>query len=264
LIVAAVVLLGAGGYLLLRGNGSSTPKASPIATSQPGQPSSITAQAPPVSAKLPTMSPRTFLHRSIVLARHSVGFTATLQASLGSVPFSGESASGQRTGAQVVQIGSQVAAERVFPGVTYVDGTSAVLHALSHFPSAIADAAAGQWVALRPGDKPYRDTTNGVTVGSFWSGMGVHGRLRYLEPAVHNGVEAVGVNGYTGHGKTRKTVTAWIAASGRPYPVELTVSGMSKSGPETMDTLVSNWGQQPHVVRPAHAVSYRSLGAGGA
>ncbi len=265
----------------LAGCGSSGSGAAGAAAG-PARPSTVasgTASAAPArtqSAPLPT--PRSALAPSALLddalsamqAQASVHIGCTLSVP----PKKGAEYEdiGTTSGRILVTEGTLAAASLLVNGIDYqITNTTSVL-AANGIPEAESEKLAGEWISIRPGDSygtgnlSYTKGIRALTLANQASDLRMTGPLKRTGAAVVDGEDVYGVSGTANiyyslivNGKPQSsTETVYIAASGAPLPVRVSVHASKGSG-QTCD--FSSWGVHLGLTAPAHSVPLTSIPA---
>jgi hypothetical protein len=263
------VLLGLGALAGCSGSGGSS-SAPPTATASAsgagssGRPSAGSAPgarglATPVGKSAPVL-----LHDTVAALRSggSVHVDITEGTSQGSLAYSDDAtASGGRQVITIDRTGHVTIL--VIAGVGYVQGNATGLAALFQLPRPQADQFAGQWIALRPGDKlgasTYDDVTAGITLSSVATELEPNGTPTLAAPATVAGQRVVGV-------QTRLPAGSQLPATARNvlYMTDNSLlrpvlSEVTNAGSYKYQVSFSHWGEALHLTAPAKAVPASSV-----
>ena len=143
-------------------------------------------------------------------------------------------------------------------GVGYVQADAKGLEGVFVVPEAQADQFAGQWIALRPGDKlgssTYDDVTAGITLSSVASELAESGTLTLSPPATVAGQRVLGVRAPL-PASDQLPATArnvlYVTDNALLRPVESEVTG---AGSYKYDMTFTRWGETVHLSAPANAI----------
>lgn len=180
----------------------------------------------------------------------------------------GEAAPDQ--GQQTITINGVTFDVVVIGSTAYLQGDADAMEATLGLPPAVADAHAGQWIALAPGDSPYQSVYAAVTtMQAIEDNITFTPRLLLGDSTV-GGVAVEGLRGPMKglQGETAKgTATLYASASGRHLPVRYQEKGkvQTGTGTESLNFTISfsSWGEAVDEDAPSGAVSYGSLGVSG-
>ncbi|GEM_PF-1350023 len=160
----------------------------------------------------------------------------------------------------------------------YFQGDAASAQSVLDLPAPLANAHAGQWIAVSPGDQPYAALVEAVTTSSALSDSITIQPRQVLPASSFRGRKVVTVTGTPtvpssagssgSGGSFAPGSTASLVIDARTHlPVRFVVRGMVLgqlgSVATTSVTDFSNWGAPVHVSAPAGAVPYSSLGITG-
>ena len=264
-------LLGLGALAGCSGGGAASPAATGLAsqtgpTSHAGSSAgpSGSASGAPAAASPAGKSAPVLLRDTLAALRAggSVHVDISQSTSQGSLAYSDDAtASGGR---QVITIDGTGHATILFiAGVGYVQADAKGLAALFELPQPQADQFAGQWIALRPGDKlglsTYDDVTAGITLSSVATELEPSGTSTLASPATVAGQPVVGV-------QTRLPAASKLPAAARNVlymtddsllrPV---LSEVTNAGSYKYRVSFSHWGETLHLTAPANAVPASSV-----
>jgi hypothetical protein len=167
-------------------------------------------------------------------------------------------------GRQVITIDRTGHATILFiAGVGYVQANARGLAAIFNVPQQLADQFAGQWIALRPGEKlglsTYDDVTAGITLSSVATELGPNGTPTLAAPGIVAGQRVVGVQvplpaGQQLPATARDVLYITDNSLLRPVLFEVTNAGSYK-----YQMSFSHWGEPLHLTAPANAVPASSV-----
>jgi len=143
-------------------------------------------------------------------------------------------------------------------GVGYVQADAKGLEGVFAVPEAQAGQFAGQWIALRPGDKlgssTYDDVTAGITLSSVASELEQSGTLTLSPAATVAGQRVLGVQAPL-PASDQLPATArnvlYVTDNALLRPVESEVTG---AGSYKYDMTFTRWGETLHLSAPANAI----------
>jgi hypothetical protein len=250
-------LLGLGALAGCTGNGSNS--AAPTAT----KPASQTGSAAPAS---PAAKSAPALLQGMLAALRSGGSVhvdINTSTSQGSIVFSDDATA--NGGRQIITVDKTAHETILFiAGVAYVQADANGLATLFEVPQAQADQYAGQWIALRPGDKlgqsTYNDVTDGITLSSVASELKPSiGPTTMAAPATIAGQRVVGVQAPLPASSqfpaaARDVLYMTDNSLLRPVQSEITNAGSYK-----YQMTFSHWGEAVHLTRPANATPASSI-----
>ena len=266
LTISALLGLGA----LAGCSGSGTSSAAPTATStasragssggpSAGPASGAPALTAPVGKSAPALLSGTL---GAVRAGGSVHVDITQSTSQSSLAYSDDATAGG--GRQVITIDGAGHATILFiAGVGYVQADAEGLATLFELPQPLADQFAGQWIALRHGDKlgasTYDDVTAGITLSSVATELEPSGTPTLAAPATVAGQRVVGV-------QTRMPAASKLPAAARNvlYMTDNSLlrpvlSEVTNAGSYKYQVSFSHWGETLHLTAPANAVPASSV-----
>ena len=272
-------LLGLGALAGCSGSGAASPAASGLASQTgptshagssagpsagPSGSSAGSASGAPTAASTAGKSAPVLLRDTLAALRAggSVHVDMTYNSPQSSAVYSDDAtASGGR---QVITIDRTGHATILFiAGVGYVQANASGLAALFNVPKQLADQFAGQWIALRPGEKlglsTYDDVTAGITLSSVATELGQNGPPTLAAPAIVAGQRVVGVQvplpaGQQLPGTARDVLYITDNSLLRPVLSEVTNAGSYK-----YQMSFSHWGETLNLTAPANAVPASSV-----
>ena len=249
-------LLGAGALAGCSGAGSSSAAASGTASAAASGTSSLaaSASATPVPKTAPAL-----LSGALATLRSagSVHVETDQSTSQGALAFSDDStASGGR---QVIKLGTTGQVTILFiAGVGYVQANAAGLAGVFQLPQQQADEFAGQWIALRPGEKlgqsAYDDVTAGITLSSLATELTPAGAVSLGTPSTVKSQRVLTL-------REPVAASAGLPATARSVlyvtdtaPVRPVLSEVTNAGSSDNQVYFSDWGETVHLTAPAHSV----------
>jgi hypothetical protein len=177
---------------------------------------------------------------------------------------------GASSGRQAITISGDTFDVVVVGTTAYLRGDASAMVASLGIPAAVAEAHAGQWISLVPGDAPYQSVEVAVTTASaldqnvtFNAGresgtVKVDGQTT---TAVQGSMSAV--DGQPAHG----TATLYVRTGPHPLPVRYvergTVGKGSSASQLNFAITFSSWGEDTGVTAPTGATPFSSLGVTG-
>jgi hypothetical protein len=252
-------LLGAGALAGCSGAGSSSAAASGTASGTASAAASGTAG--PAASASATPVPKTapaLLSGALATLRSagSVHVETDQSTSQGALAFSDDStASGGR---QVIKLGTGQVTILFIAGVGYVQANAAGLAGVFQVPQQQADEFAGQWIALRPGEKlgqsTYDDVTAGITLSSLATELTPGGAVSLGTPSTVKSQRVLTL-------REPVAASAGMPATARAVlyvtdtaPVRPVLSEVTNAGSSDDQVYFSDWGETVHVTAPAHSV----------
>jgi len=250
-------LLGLGALAGCTGNGSNS--AAPAATG----PASHTGSASPAT---PAAKSAPALLQGMLAALDSGGSVhvdISSTTSGGTVAFSDDATA--NGGRQIITVDKNAHVTILFiAGVGYVQADANGLATFFEVPQAEADQFAGQWIALRPGDKlglsAYDDVTAGITLSSVATELKPStGTATMAAPATIAGQRVLGV-------QVPLPTSSQLPAGARDMlymtdnsllrPVQ---SEITNAGSYKYQMSFSHWGEAVHLTAPANAIPSTSV-----
>jgi hypothetical protein len=264
------VLLGLGALAGCSGSSSAPPTATasasgagssgaPSAGSSAGSAPGARGLATPAGKSAPVL-----LHDTVAALRSggSVHVDITESTSQGSLAYSDDAtASGGR---QVITIDRTGHVTILFiAGVGYVQANATGLAALFQLPQPQADQFAGQWIALRPGDKlgasTYDDVTAGITLSSVATELKPNGTPTLAAPATVAGQRVVGVQTPLPAGGQLPATARNVLYMTDNSLLRPVLSEVTNAGSYRYQVSFSHWGETLHLTAPANAVPASSV-----
>lgn len=236
-----------------------TAPSTPAPTMPPITSPTTTAPSPGTTAPGPT-SPSTsapinataVLHRALADAR-AEGWVTSDSADGGGTEAI-DTVAGPDRGLQTVIEEGQTGHIVVVPGTTYIHGTADALVALFSLPAAQAKILADRWVSLRPGDKQYHSTTEGVTLPSLLAPLALTGHVSGGTITGSDGKHYDLITGRvpkgTGYGNGTETGRLAVTPGSHPLPYEFEI--ISSKG--VIEWAYRDWGKKAAVAVPPGAV----------
>lgn len=243
-------LLGLGALAGCTGNGSNSTGAT-----SPASHTGSAAPAAPAAKSAPALLQGML---AALRAGGSVHVDISSTTSQGSIVFSDDAtASGGR---QLITVDKTAHVAILFiTGVGYVQADADGLATFFDVPQAQAEQFAGQWIALRPGDKlgqsTYDDVTAGITLSSVATELKPGtGPATMAAPATIAGQRVVGVQAPVPAGSqlpaaARDVLYMTDNSLLRPVQSEITNAGSYK-----YQMSFSHWGEAVHLTTPANAI----------
>lgn len=249
-------LLGAGALAGCSGAGSSSAAASGTASAAASGTAGLaaSASATPVPKTAPAL-----LSGALATLRSagSVHVETDQSTSQGALAFSDDStASGGR---QVITLGTTGQVTILFiAGVGYVQANAAGLAGVFQLSQQQADEFAGQWIALRPGEKlgqsAYDDVTAGITLSSLATELTPGGAVSLGTPSTVKSQRVLTL-------REPVAASAGLPATARSVlyvtdtaPVRPVLSEVTNAGSSDNQVYFSDWGETVHLTAPAHSV----------
>jgi hypothetical protein len=162
-----------------------------------------------------------------------------------------------QSGKETVAIGKERISILLFHNKAYFSGNAPGLTSYFGFPEAEATTLAGQWVSVSPADSGFASVVAGLTLPAALkeatpTGAISKGKMKKLKGQLTTSI--------SGTGSASKVPTSlFIAAKGKPLPVEAIASG--GSGTQTSGEIVtfSRWGETVHIPTPPNAIPVSTL-----
>lgn len=230
------------------------------------------------SSRSPTVNPpaaRSMLDRTLAAAEAAGSFryvSSSVSSTSGSSSLSQTTVgqAGATQGRQTITINGDTFDVLVVGDTAYLRGDADAMEAELQLPTSVAQAHAGQWISLVPGDAPYQSVYAAVTtMQAIDDNISFTPRV-LLGSSTLGGIAVLGLRGPmrgTGGEPAKGTATLYVAASGRQLPVRYVEKGKVGSGSSTssLDFTISfsSWGQPVSETVPPGAISYRSVASSG-
>ncbi|HVA07130.1 MAG TPA: hypothetical protein VNG12_10355 [Acidimicrobiales bacterium] len=164
---------------------------------------------------------------------------------------------GLSTGVQTVAIGKERISIVLIKGVAYFSGNNQGLTKYFGLPQTLASRLSGRWISVTAADSGYQSIINGLTLSSAIKEVAPTGTIALGKRSKVNGQSTVSVVGLASGGTTR--ITLFVAASGKPLPVEAASSGGTGTQKSGEIIAFSRWGEKVHVPRPTRTIPISSL-----
>ncbi len=262
-------LLGLGALAGCSGSGGGpAPAATTAPASRSGSPSAVSsaglAQGAPTPANQVAKSAPALLSgaRAALRDGRSVHIDITDRSSQGSITYSDDAAA--NGGQQVITVDGAGHATILFvAGVGYVQADAGGLVDLFQVPQSQADKFAGQWIALKSGEKlgasSYDDVTAGITLASVASELQLTGTPALSAPTSVGGQRVVGV-------QAPMPASAQLPAAARDvlYMTDNSLlrpvlSEVTNAGAYEYRMSFSQWGEALNLTAPANAIPASSV-----
>jgi hypothetical protein len=252
-------LLGAGALAGCSGAGSSSAASGTAAGTASATASGTAGLAASASATPVPKTAPALLSGALATLRSadSVHVETDESTSQGALAFSDDStASGGR---QVIKLGTTGQVTILFiAGVGYVQANAAGLAGVFQVPQQQADEFAGQWIALRPGEKlgqsTYDDVTAGITLSSLATELTPGGAVSLGTPSTVKSQRVLTL-------REPVAASAGMPATARAVlyvtdtaPVRPVLSEVTNAGSSDVQVYFSDWGETVHLTAPAHSV----------
>jgi hypothetical protein len=176
---------------------------------------------------------------------------------------------GMSSGRQVITIGSDTFSVLVNGTACYFQGDANQMEQQLGLPSTIATAHAGQWISLAPGDLPYQSVYVAVTTRSALDSNIAFAPHRESGTTTRAGYRVLGITGPMSNQvvegqlqRAKGTANLYLTTSRPHLPVQYTENGTINNTKSTLVMTFSRWGETVHVSAPKGAVTYESLGVG--
>lgn len=147
-------------------------------------------------------------------------------------------------------------------GICYVHGNQVALDRVFGIPLAQAGPVAGQWIAVRPGDKlgesDYDLIASGIALPSLASQLAISGKLTPTAPGTVDGQRVQGVQGtqsVVAASAGGGTSTMYVTATAPQRPAAFTLAGAAGR----LRMVFSRWGETLRLTVPAHPVPAGSV-----
>ncbi len=252
-------LLGAGALAGCSGAGSSSAASGTASGTASAAASGTAGLAASASATPVPKTAPALLSGALATLRSadSVHVETDQSTSQGALAFSDDStASGGR---QVIKLGTTGQVTILFiAGVGYVQANAAGLAGVFQVPQQQADEFAGQWIALRPGEKlgqsTYDDVTAGITLSSLATELAPGGAVSLGTPSTVKSQRVLTL-------REPVAASAGMPAAARAVlyvtdtaPVRPVLSEVTNAGSSDVQVYFSDWGETVHLTAPAHSV----------
>jgi hypothetical protein len=167
-----------------------------------------------------------------------------------------------QSGVETVAIGKERVSILLMDGTAYFSGNASGLTGYFGLPQAVAATLSGKWVSVSSTDSGYTSVVAGLTLPAALkeaspTGVIAQGKMKKLKGQLTTSISG------TGSASTVAT-SLFIAAKGKPLPVEAVAS--AGSGKKVSGEIVtfSHWGEKVHVPTPSNAIPLSALSAAAA
>jgi hypothetical protein len=162
-----------------------------------------------------------------------------------------------QSGKETVAIGKERISILLFHGTAYFSGNTSGLTSYFGFPKADATTLAGRWVSVSPTDSGFTSVVAGLTLPAALKEASPTGSITKGKVKKLNGELTTSISG-TGSA-TKIPTSLFIAAKGKPLPVEAVAS--AGSGKKTSGEIVtfSHWGEAVQIPTPSNAIPISTL-----
>lgn len=174
------------------------------------------------------------------------------------------------SGRQVITLSGDTFDVVVSGTTAYFRGDSAAMVVNLGIPLGVAEAHAGQWIALVPGEAPYQSVEVAVTTVSALEQNITFSAQSDLGSASVNGRQTTAIAGRMSpvDGQpARGRATLYVSEGRHPLPVRYvergTVGGGSSASKLSFSITFSSWGENLGVTAPTGALPFTSLGVPG-
>jgi len=174
------------------------------------------------------------------------------------------------SGRQVITLSGDTFDVVVSGTTAYFRGDAAAMVVNLGVPIGVAEAHAGQWIALVPGEAPYQSVEVAVTTASALDQNITFSAVEDLGPARVGGRQTTAIEGRMSpvDGQpARGTATLYVTTTRHPLPVRYVERGSVGSGSSvsrlSFSITFSSWGENVGVTAPAGATPFTSLGVPG-
>ena len=166
---------------------------------------------------------------------------------------------GQEGGSQVLTLGTEQFTLNLVNGTVYFEGNTPALEDQLGVPVASAPGLDGTWISVSPGDGPYTQLEEGITVDSSMQEIVLDpaSSATEMSPA---GVVVTRISGTLPAGSGGGSGHLDVSPSTH-LPVDYSTSSSVSGATETESTTFSGWGTAPVVSAPASPTAWSSLGA---
>jgi hypothetical protein len=160
-------------------------------------------------------------------------------------------------GIQQIQVDGGHAAVRVVGATSYFTADRVGLTRYLGFSAQQARMVRGRWLSIAAGQPGYSSVTNGVTLASALSEIGLTGELRRVPASTKDGQRVFGIQGRPPGPSVPSTATAtlWVSVGPTELPVEYDASGDGT----TVVVRCTKWGDPVTVVAPHNVVAASAL-----
>jgi hypothetical protein len=174
------------------------------------------------------------------------------------------------SGRQVITLSGDTFDVVVSQTTAYFRGDAAAMVVNLGIPIGVAEAHAGQWIALVPGEAPYQSVEIAVTTASALDQNITFSARKDLGSARVDGRQTTAIEGPMSpvDGQpARGTATLYVSTSRHPLPVRYVERGTVGSGSSmsrlSFSITFSQWGEHVGVTAPAGATPFTALGVSG-
>jgi hypothetical protein len=168
--------------------------------------------------------------------------------------------SARQSAKQTVAIGKERISIVLTGGTAYFAGNSVGLVKYFGLSASTAATLAGQWISISPSDSGFQSVTAGMTLSSALREASPTGSISGGKKKKVDRQATVSVSG-TGSTSAPRT-TLFVAARGRPLPVEAVAE--SSSGKSAAGEIITftRWGEKVTVPTPTDAIPVSTLSIG--
>jgi hypothetical protein len=219
----------------------------------------VTSEAAASTAAGSSTSVSQALKRSMSAATKAGSARITVQFVSGSTTGKVVQDSSLQSGEQTVAIGQELASTVLVGGTAYISGNGEGMTSYFGLPSKLVSTLAGKWFSVQPTDSVFQAVTANVALPSALATVTPTGTLVTGKRTKVDGQVVTSISGEAPGGEGR--LTLFVAANGRPLPVEaVESSGTSTSGRGEIVTF-SRWGEHVQVATPSGALPLSAIQA---
>lgn len=168
--------------------------------------------------------------------------------------------SARRSAVQTVAIGKERVSILLSDGTVYFSGNDQGLAHYFGLDKSAASTLAGRWISASPKDSAFQSLTAGLTLSSALKEVTPTGSMVRGKSKIVRGQSTASVSGTGPAGVAR--VTLFVAAKGRPLPIEAVSSGGTESEASGEIVSFSRWGESVKVPTPSSSIPISTLSAG--
>jgi hypothetical protein len=165
---------------------------------------------------------------------------------------------GQKGGSQVLTLGTEQFSLRLVDDIVYFEGNTPALEDQLGVAAASAPGLDGTWISVSPGDGPYTQLEEGITVASSIQEVVLDPTS--TSPVMTSSGAATRISGTVSGDAGAGTGHLDVSPSSH-LPIDYATSSSGVGVTETDTTAFSDWGTAPSVTVPAGATAWAGLGA---
>jgi hypothetical protein len=223
---------------------------------------SLAPAASATSRSSPTESPRQILSSAMASGFRKGSVRVTVHFYTGNTTGEVVQDSARQSAKQTVAIGKERISIVLSGGTAYFAGNSQGLIKYFGFSAPTAATLSGRWISISPSDTGFGSVTAGLTLTSALAEVRPTGSITGGKRKTVDRQPTMSVSG-TGSANEPRT-TLFVAAKGRPLPVEAVSSSASGETQSGEIVTFSHWGERVLVPTPSNAVPISTLSFGSA